>query len=73
MAYYSDELIEEVRSRNDVVDVISGYVRLQKKGSYVFWTFVRFITKRHRRFRCRRENRCITVLDAEQVEMYLPL
>ena len=28
MAYYSDELIEEVRSRNDVVDVISGYVRL---------------------------------------------
>ncbi len=24
MAYYSDELIEEVRSRNDVVDVISG-------------------------------------------------
>ena len=38
MAYYSDELIEEVRSRNDVVDVISGYVRLQKKGKYVFWT-----------------------------------
>ena len=36
MAYYSDELIEEVRSRNDVVDVISGYVRLQKKGSTYF-------------------------------------
>ena len=31
MTYYSDELIEEVRSRNDVVDVISGYVRLQKR------------------------------------------
>ena len=33
MTYYSDELIEEVRSRNHVVDVISGYVRLQKRGS----------------------------------------
>ena len=34
--YYPDELIEEVRSRNDIVDVISGYVRLQKKGSSYF-------------------------------------
>lgn len=34
--YYSDELIEEVRTRNDIVDVISGYVRLQRKGSSYF-------------------------------------
>ena len=34
--YYSDEIIEEVRSRNDIVDVISNYVKLQKKGSSYF-------------------------------------
>jgi len=34
--YYSDEIIEEVRSRNDIVDVISQYVKLQKKGSSYF-------------------------------------
>lgn len=34
--YYSDEIIEEVRTKNDIVDVISGYVKLQKKGSSYF-------------------------------------
>ena len=30
--YYSDEVIDEVISRNDIVNVISGYVSLRKKG-----------------------------------------
>lgn len=33
---YSDDLIEEIRSRNDIVDVISSYVKLQRKGSSYF-------------------------------------
>ena len=34
--YYPDELIEEVRLKNDIVDVVSGYVKIQKKGSSYF-------------------------------------
>lgn len=34
--YYPDELVEEVRSRNDIVEVISSYVRLNKRGSNYF-------------------------------------
>ena len=29
--FYSDEIIEEVRSRNDVVDLIGNYIKLTKK------------------------------------------
>lgn len=33
---YSEDLIEEIRMKNDIVDVISGYVKLQRKGSSYF-------------------------------------
>ncbi len=34
--YLSEDIIEEVRSRSDIVEVVSSYVKLQKKGSSYF-------------------------------------
>ncbi|MBP3505160.1 MAG: DNA primase [Lachnospiraceae bacterium] len=31
--YYSEDLVEEIRSRNDIVDIINSYVSLKKKGN----------------------------------------
>ena len=36
LMFYSDDLIEEVRARNDVVDLIGNYIKLTKKGSSYF-------------------------------------
>lgn len=33
---YSDELLDEIRSRNDIVDVVSQYVSLKRKGRNFF-------------------------------------
>lgn len=34
--FYSDQIVEEVREKSDIVDVISSYVKLQKKGANYF-------------------------------------
>ena len=36
MAFYSEEIIEEVKSANDIVDVVSNYVQLKRNGSNYF-------------------------------------
>lgn len=34
--YYPEELVEEIREKNDIVEVIGNYVKLQRKGSSYF-------------------------------------
>lgn len=36
LMYYPDDVVEQVRTRSDIVDIISGYVKLQKKGANYF-------------------------------------
>ena len=33
---YSDDIIEEVRMKNDIVDVVSQYVKTEQKRKYLF-------------------------------------
>lgn len=33
MAFYSEEIIDKVRSANDIVDIVSSYVKLQRRGA----------------------------------------
>ena len=34
--YYSEDLVEEIRSSSDIVDVISSYIKLDRKGNSFF-------------------------------------
>ncbi len=36
MAFYSDDVIENVKAASDIVDVVSGYVNLKRKGNNYF-------------------------------------
>lgn len=70
--YYPEELVEEIRSKNDIVDVISSYVRLQKKGSSYFG-LCPFHNEKSRHFQSADRSRCIIALAVVQEEMYLIL
>ena len=67
---YSDEVIEEVRARNDVVSmVVGGYIHLQKKGSNYFGLCPFHNEKSPVLFRITPESRCIIASAAERAAM----
>ncbi len=48
--YYPEELIEEIRVQNDIIDVIGSHVQLTKKKAVGILGYVHFIMKRHHLF-----------------------
>lgn len=68
--YYEEDFVDEVRSRNDIVDVISTYVNLKRSGSnYV--GLCPFHNEKQHPFLSVPASRCTTVSAVERVEMYL--
>ena len=66
---FENDFIEEVRSRNDIIDVVSQYVKITRAGSS-YKGLVRSIMTRPRRFRYIPEGRCTIVLRAALTETY---
>ena len=69
--FYSEDIIEQVRTENDIVDVIGDYVKLQKKAVPILDS-ARFTMKNHLLFPCLPISRCITVSVAEKGETSFP-
>ncbi len=63
MVRYSDELIDEIRSKNDIVDIISQYVVLKRSGRNFFGLCPFHKEKSPSFFLCHQTSKFFTVLD----------
>ena len=61
---YSDEIIDEVRQSNDIVDIISQYVHL-KRSEEIILDYVHFIMKSHLLFQSHQISKYFTALAVE--------
>nr|WP_256595291.1 CHC2 zinc finger domain-containing protein [Listeria grayi] len=63
-----EEVIDRVRSKADIVDIISNYVQLKKRDAIIL-VYVLFMAKRRPRFLFHRKSRSSTALAAGKVGM----
>ena len=54
--YYSDEILEEIRSRTDIVDLIGSYVSLKERRSGDYWACCPFHHEKSPSFHVQRGN-----------------
>lgn len=64
-----EEVIDRLLSTSDIVDVISEYIQLTKKGRN-FLVYVHFMEKIRRHFLFHKRNRFFTVLVVEKEAMH---
>ena len=69
MIRYSDEILEDVRQSNDIVNIISQYVALKRKGRNYFG-LCPFHNEKSPSFQYHQIGRYSIVSDAMLVEMY---
>ena len=66
--FYSEDIIEQVRSENNIVDVIVIMLSYRRREVHILdLSFPQ--RKNHLHFPCHHTSRCITVLDVEKGEM----
>ena len=72
MSSMFDDFKEQVRSQANIVEIVSEYVPLKKRGSS-YWAAVLFMAKKRRLFPYRRIRIFFIALAAMQAAMFLPL
>ena len=66
-----EEFINEVRSNVNIVDIISQYVSLEKKGKRLVLVFALFIKKKHLLLRLMKKNSSSNVLAVVKAATFL--
>lgn len=66
------KIINEIREKNDILDVVSQYVKLEK-GDVTISVYVPFMMKKRHHFQFLLKNRFVIVSDVKRVVMFFSL